>query len=272
MMKRAVPILLLMSFLAVLPQPAAAGGADFTLTVTKGGSNGGGSVTSDVQPGIDCGATCSFDFPASTVVTLTANPNASSTFMGWDGDCAGTGTCQVTMDAAHEVRAEFDLTYRPDAVIKLCGLSTGCTINPLPHPWKGNNVYNNSGNKQTIKNVSIDNGEGVRFWFRVENDGVAADTILVQGCQGNSRFIVNKVLLGKQKKPTAGVTNVTNDFLDGTLDFSLPPKSEHKKKYFTLNILTDGPVVPVKYTCKVTMSSQADPSLTDTVAMKMDMF
>jgi hypothetical protein len=31
-------------------------------------------------------------------------------------------------------------------------------------------------------------------------------------------------------------------------------------------------VLPVKYTCKVTMSSQGDPSLTDTVVMKMDMY
>lgn len=271
--KRAAPILLLMTFaasvVATLPGPAGAG-PTYTLTVTKSGT-GGGSVADAVQPGIDCGTTCSYPYPAGTMVTLTADPNAKSTFMGWGGDCSGTGTCDVAMDAAHQVNAEFDLAYRPDGVIKLCGLSTGCKINPLPHPWKGNDVYNNTGNKQTVK-VSINNGEGVRFWIRIENDGAVADTIFVQGCPGNDRFIVNKVLLGKQKKPTAGVTNVTNDFLDGTLDFTLPPKSEHKKKYFTVNILTQGMVLPVKYTCKVTISSQGDPNLTDTLAMKMDMY
>src|SRR5438105_421780 len=71
----------------------------FTLTVTKSG-NGGGSVASDTA-GIDCGATCSADFGASTVVTLTPTPAADSVFTGWHGDCSGTGTCQVTMDSAH---------------------------------------------------------------------------------------------------------------------------------------------------------------------------
>ena len=268
MMKRGVPILLLITLLSLLPHPASAGVTN-TLTVTKTGK-GGGTVMSDV-PGIDCGTMCSSDYADGTPVTLTADPNPDSVFAGWSGDCTGTGTCQVTMDAAHEVNAKFDRKYRPDAVIKLCGLSTGCTINPLPHPWKGNNVYNTTGAKQTI-NVSIDNGEGVRFWVRLDNDGALADTIVVQGCQGNNRFIVNKVLLGKQKKPKAGVTVVTDDFLDGTLDFSLPPASEHKHKYFTINFLTQGPVVPVKYTCRVTVSSQSDPSLTDKVVMKMTMY
>ena len=160
---------------------------------------------------------------------------------------------------------------RPDAVIKLCGLSTGCTIDPLPHPWRGNNVYNSTGHKQTIE-VSIDNGEGVRFWIRAENDGALADTISVQGCQGNTRFMVNKVLLGKHKEPEAGVTNVTDEFKDGTMDFSFPPASQHKHSFFTLNIVTQGPVVPVKYTCTMTVSSQADPNLTDTLVAKMTMY
>ena len=38
--------------------------------------------------------------------------------------------------------------YRPDAIITLCGLSTGCTINPPPNPVKGKNVYNTTGARQ----------------------------------------------------------------------------------------------------------------------------
>jgi PKD repeat protein len=41
------------------------------------------------------------------VVTLTANPDASSTFTGWSGDCSGGGSCQVTMDQARSVTATF---------------------------------------------------------------------------------------------------------------------------------------------------------------------
>ena len=77
-----------------------------TLTVTKSGT-GLGSVTSD-PAGIDCGATCSYDFPYPTPVTLTAVADPGSQFTGWSGEgCTGTGTCQVTMDQARSVDATF---------------------------------------------------------------------------------------------------------------------------------------------------------------------
>ncbi len=77
----------------------------YPLTVNKTG-NGTGTVTSDVA-GIDCGTDCSEDIYRTTLVTLTATPTISSNFTGWSGDCTGTGTCQVTMEAAHNVTANF---------------------------------------------------------------------------------------------------------------------------------------------------------------------
>ena len=77
------------------------------LTVSRAGT-GSGSVSS-TPAGINCGATCSANFANSTVVTLTATPSAGSTFGGWAGACTGTGTCQVTMDAARDVTATFSL-------------------------------------------------------------------------------------------------------------------------------------------------------------------
>ena len=271
MTRRTAPALLLAilatSLVATLPGPALAGPVSYTLTVTKAG-NGGGSVTSDVQPGIVCGDTCTYDFPSSTVVTLTAAPNAVSTFMGWTGDCSGAGTCQVTMDGPHSVRAVFARSYRPDAWIKLCGLSTGCTIDPLPHPWRGRNVYNTTGRKQTVA-VRMEDGEGVRFWITLENDGALADTLVVQGCQGNRRFVVNHVVLGKHKRPDAGATEITRKFKDGTAEFSFPPSSERKRRVFTLNILAPTTAEGVSYRCRITVSSQGDPTMKDTVVAKM---
>jgi uncharacterized repeat protein (TIGR02543 family) len=79
---------------------------DPMLVVNKAGT-GDGTVTS-VPEGIDCGITCTTDFPASTVVTLTAEPAMYSTFTGWSGDCTNTtGVCVVTMDAAKNVTASF---------------------------------------------------------------------------------------------------------------------------------------------------------------------
>ncbi|MEO6323517.1 MAG: hypothetical protein ABIT01_13440 [Thermoanaerobaculia bacterium] len=77
----------------------------FTLSVTKSGT-GTGTVTSDVG-GIACGASCGATYDAGTIVALTATPGAFSAFSLWSGACAGTGACNVTMDAAQAVSATF---------------------------------------------------------------------------------------------------------------------------------------------------------------------
>jgi hypothetical protein len=80
----------------------------FVLTVSKTGT-GTGAVSSS-PAGVTCGATCQASFGTGTPVTLTATPDVSSTFTGWSGSgCSGTGTCQVTMSAAHSVTATFTL-------------------------------------------------------------------------------------------------------------------------------------------------------------------
>lgn len=69
------------------------------VTVTKDG-NGGGSVSS-APAGILCGAACTAPFDEFTEMTLTAVPDAGSTFTGWSGlGCSGTGTCGWTVDAS----------------------------------------------------------------------------------------------------------------------------------------------------------------------------
>ena len=82
----------------------------YALTVNRAG-NGSGTITSN-PAGINCGATCSANFNYNTVVTLTAAANTGSTFSGWGSNCAGTGTCSVTMSAARAVTGTFTLnTY-----------------------------------------------------------------------------------------------------------------------------------------------------------------
>ncbi len=77
----------------------------YQLIVDKTGP-GSGSVASS-PAGIACGATCSAGLSSGVLVMLTATPEGSSTFEGWDGDCSGTGTCQLTMNRAHVVKANF---------------------------------------------------------------------------------------------------------------------------------------------------------------------
>lgn len=87
------------------------------LTVTVNGS-GGGTVSDDRGGIVDCardGGTCRAEYADGETVTLTATPDANVTFVGWNGgDCTGTGTCVVSMDADISVTATFDFN-RPVA-------------------------------------------------------------------------------------------------------------------------------------------------------------
>lgn len=79
-----------------------------SLTVFRTG-NGTGTVTSD-PAGIDCGASCSADFPLDSSVVLSAIAGPGSDFAGWSGEgCSGTDTCAVTMSAARSVTATFEV-------------------------------------------------------------------------------------------------------------------------------------------------------------------
>lgn len=95
------------------------------LTIGRTGT-GAGTVTSPA--GIDCGATCSVAVAQGAEVTLTAAPDAGSTFTGWAGaGCTGTGTCTVTMTAAKNVTATFTInTYSVTATSGVNG-TLSCT-------------------------------------------------------------------------------------------------------------------------------------------------
>lgn len=71
---------------------------------TSGG--GSGAVTSN-PAGIACGSACDAEFVGGEKVTLTATPDPDSIFVGWSGDCTGSGTCSLTTTADRSVEAEF---------------------------------------------------------------------------------------------------------------------------------------------------------------------
>jgi hypothetical protein len=115
----------------VVPAPAA-------VTVTGSGT-GAGRITS-APAGLDCrlapgqaptGA-CTFTFPGDAAVTLTAVPDAGSSFSAWGGDCAaaaGALTCTVTPSVPRAVVATFT-AFRALGVT-LAGAGTG-TVTTTP--------------------------------------------------------------------------------------------------------------------------------------------
>lgn len=82
-------------------------GARELVVITAG--SGQGTVTS-APNGINCGATCTADFPLGTTVTLTAASDPTSGFNGWSGPCSGTGVCAITLDKDQSVIATFGLS------------------------------------------------------------------------------------------------------------------------------------------------------------------
>lgn len=159
-------------------------------------------------------------------------------------------------------------TPRPDAWIKLCGLSTGCTIDPLPHPWLGDDVYNRTGARQKIP-IRLEDGEDVRFWITIQNDGEQKDTFVVKGCRGNSLFVIIAVKIGFLKRPDWRPPDITQAFENGTATFELPPASEGKRVPLTLAFIAPTTAEGVTYRCPITVRSQSDPSRSDTIVAIM---
>jgi hypothetical protein len=98
------------------------------LTVTKSGT--GGKVTSS-PAGIDCGADCQHFYNSGTVVTLTADPDPGSPFLGWTGDCTGLA-CSLTMDANKSVTAMFASNTRPLLTVSKSGGGQGIVTSIPP--------------------------------------------------------------------------------------------------------------------------------------------
>ena len=76
------------------------------LTVIAAELGGSGTVTSS-PAGITCGTACSVRFDPGTTVTLTANPDRGSRFLGWQHGCSGVARCTLTVDSAQSVTARF---------------------------------------------------------------------------------------------------------------------------------------------------------------------
>jgi uncharacterized repeat protein (TIGR02543 family) len=137
----------------------------YSLGVSKSGT-GTGSVSGG---GITCGGTCSASVVSGTSVTLTASPDAGSSFGAWGGACSGTTpTCTVKMDAAKTVSASFTLgggggggggAGVPSAG---CGKTSTLTFGTVPGE-SGSSVGRGAGGYVTIQSSGQTRGFAVRL-------------------------------------------------------------------------------------------------------------
>lgn len=115
-----------------------------TLTITV---NGVGSVqqgtTGLCQNTTGGSKTCEVEFPEGQALTLSAQPGAGLNFLGWSGDCSGTGNCEVTMDEARAVTATFADNI-PPAVPTITSPSAGQVFEWTTEEAAGVS-FNNSG-------------------------------------------------------------------------------------------------------------------------------
>ena len=73
---------------------------------------GGGGTVSFSPAAADCTTDCGRTFEVGTTVTLSAVPDAGSTFLGWSGQgCAGTDPCTVTLSQAAGAPATVSATF-----------------------------------------------------------------------------------------------------------------------------------------------------------------
>ena len=98
------------------------------LTVDKIGTGDG--LISSSPDGIDCGQDCIAAFAQDSLITLTADPDESSTFSGWSGACSGTGDCEITMDAQKTITATFEADLQ--LIVNKAGTGDGRISSSLP--------------------------------------------------------------------------------------------------------------------------------------------
>ena len=126
--------------------------------------------------------------------------------------------------------------------------------------WKGGDVYNVDGARQT-SSTGARRGQTKTFWVKAKNDGNVSDTLSVSGIGGSRKWVVKYFFGGE---------NVTGEIRDGTFDFgdaSLAPGQSQQLK------LTIRPKRTAKVgstlSVKVTIASRGDPDKKDAVRARV---
>jgi len=100
---------------------------NFVLTVTRSGTQSGGVTGAGIYCGGGFGNDCTESLALNAIITLTALPNYYAKFTGWSGGgCSGAApTCTVSMSAAKNVDAKFDVAPTFPFALTVAGTGAG---------------------------------------------------------------------------------------------------------------------------------------------------
>lgn len=185
------------------------------LKVTKTGT-GGGTVRSSPAAGILCGGACSAEFDQGGKVELFAGPDAHSVFKGWSGGgCTGAGSCTVLMNAATEVKAEFEEPAQETLSVSTTGSGEG-TVTSEPAGIACPGACGEHFNEGRLVTLIATPAPGSRFieWLGVGCDESTQATCQVSMTQAEAitaRFEPNPVRTLAVSVTGTGVGTVTSE-------------------------------------------------------------
>ena len=262
----------------------------FTMTVTGVGTD---SVTSS-PPGISCPGTCVANFGAGVTVMLTAKPTINSVFAGWSGECTGTGTCPVTMNAAKAVTATFmattstSLALSPNPSTLGAPVSFTATVTSAGGTPTGNVTFKNgtttlgsgplSSGKATFKTTTLSVGSHsiTAVYAGSSNFITSTSSVLTQTVKQASSITtlsssLNPSTLGAPVSFTATVTsaggtptgNVT--FKNGTTTLGSGPLSSGKATFKTTTLSVGSHSITAVYAGSSNFITSTSSVLTQTV-------
>ena len=191
---------------------------DQVVTLTHDGS-GSGSFSFSVTPVAISGNNYTFHY--NTSVQITAQPNSTSTFSQWTGDCATQGsTCTLTMDRPHSANATFaPITKRLQITLSSPNSGTGnVTPSPTGTPCSGiarcwDYAY---GTPVTLSAVA-DAGSSFAGWSTCTGTSTCAVTMTADTTE-TATFVTNYRLSITTSGDGSGTVTGSPSGINGTVD------------------------------------------------------